>query len=578
MRAVGLASRIPLTVAAGLVALTVTARASAQVAVAPRSFDLQLFQPSPSPGSLLTLDLPAVLPHLSFTASLWGNWATPVLGYTLAGQRQDVVTHAVQAEAQVALGLFQYLELGLAMPLVSQSVLGARETGPGDLRAYAKVPLLRGRTALSLRVAVAFPTGDQRMYAGSGYWTFAPAVAFSHTAGRLVLGANLGVRLTEAVASPIVSVNDDVTLALGARYDFTARFGLSLEALARFPVNAPDAGYRDGNAVTRVEGNVPVELLLGAHVGLTRGLAAVVGAGKGLTDAYGASGVRAFLGLRLTVERRPCAAGPEDYDGYQDDDFCADPDNDGDRVPDEDDRCPNDREDLDGVLDDDGCADPDNDGDGVLDDSDRCPVEPEDHDRYQNDDGCPELDNDRDRLPDAVDACPDEAEDGDNYQDEDGCPEPGPDAVVVTRTDSRLLVSQRVYFDYDSDTIKSVSHPLLDEVAATLRRNPDITRLRIEGHTDQAGTPEYNMDLSFRRARAVVEYLVAHGVAQDRLEYQGYGQTRPTTAADAPGAADLNRRVEFTIVQQAAAPQASAPTPTPPPDAREERRRRRRER
>ncbi len=539
-----------------------------------RAFNLQLFEPAPSPGSILSVETPAILPHLSLTASLWGTWASSELRITRRGAELLLVTHAVQAEAQAALGLFQYLEVGFALPLVSHGVRSGadmpgddtinRMTALGDMRAYVKVPFLRGRTSLAARLMVAFPTGNERQYAGSSYWTLAPAILASHTRGNLTLAANLGVRLTEANASNFVSVNDDLTLGLGARYNFSWRFGLSAEGIVRIPLDAPPAGYLDGNAVTRVDGAVPAELFAAGHLGITRSLGAVLGVGKGLTDAYGSSGFRAFLGLRLTVERRPCAEGPEDYDGFRDDDFCADPDNDGDGVPDDVDRCPNDREDPDGVLDQDGCADPDNDGDGVLDDADRCPIEPEDHDRFQNEDGCPDLDNDRDGLPDTRDVCPDEAEDGDNFQDEDGCPEPGPDAVVVTRTDSRLLVSQRVYFDYDSDTIKNVSFPLLDEVAATLRRNPDIVRLRIEGHTDQAGTPEYNLDLSFRRARAVVEYLAAHGVAQERLEYQGYGQTRPTTAADAPGAADLNRRVEFTILQQGTPPPA-APTASPPP-------------
>jgi outer membrane protein OmpA-like peptidoglycan-associated protein len=546
----------------------------AQRAADNRAFNLQLFEPSPSPGGLLVLETPAILPHLSLTASAWVNWATPVLTAARRGQEVALVSHAVQAEAQVALGLFQVFEVGFALPVVSQGVrAGAdpltadvrRETGLGDMRAHVKVPFLRGRTSLAARLMVTFPTGDERQYAGASYWTFAPALLASHTRGALTLAGALGMRLGEASASPFVSVNDDVTLSLGARYDFSWRVGVSLEGLARFPLNAAAAGYADGNAVTRVEGRVPVELFAAGHFHLTRSLAAVAGVGKGLTDAYGASGIRALLGLRLTVERRPCAAGPEDFDGFRDDDFCADPDNDGDGVPDEDDRCPNDREDLDGVLDGDGCADPDNDGDGVLDDADRCPVDPEDHDRFQNEDGCPDLDNDRDGLADTRDVCPDEAEDRDDFQDDDGCPEPGPDAVVVTRTDSRLLVSQRVYFDYDSDTIKSVSFPLLDEVAATLRRNPDIVRLRVEGHTDQAGSSEYNLDLSFRRARAVVEYLAAHGVSHGRLDYQGYGATRPTTDASAPGAAELNRRVEFTILEQAApAPSATPAAPAAP--------------
>jgi outer membrane protein OmpA-like peptidoglycan-associated protein len=295
----------------------------------------------------------------------------------------------------------------------------------------------------------------------------------------------------------------------------------------------------------------PLEVLAGGTFGLTDSLALQVGGGRGLSSGYGTPEFRVYAGARFTATRETCTGGPEDYDGFQDGDYCADTDNDGDGIPDAADRCPNDVEDRDGVLDTDGCADPDNDADGVLDDNDRCPIEPEDHDGYDDQDGCPEGDNDRDGVADARDDCPMEPEDLDSFQDDDGCPEPGPEAVVVTRTESRLLLSQRIFFDYDSDRIRSVSLPILNEVALTLRRNPDITRMRVEGYTDGQGDPQYNLDLSYRRARAVVEYLVSQGVPREHLEYQGYGSTRPVADDSTPEGQALNRRVEFTILRQA---------------------------
>lgn len=587
-------NRLPRLVAAALVVVAAAPAGAQTISDRPAAFNLQLFEPASSSRSMLTVDLPAVAPHLAVSASLWANYATSVLRV----DDLDLVRGATQAEAHVSLGLFQLFEVGFAMPLVHQRVTsfsgqcGARgvvtcptlgqartETSAGDLRAYLKVPVLRGAWPVAVRLGVGFPTGDDAAYAGAAYWTLSPSVLASHAFGALTVAANLGARLNESNASPYLSVNDEFTASLGLRYDVSWRLGVLAEGLLRVPLNPADAGRFQNRAFISANTSPSAEVLLAASIGITRALTGMVGVGKGLTDGYGSSELRGFAGLRLIVERQPCEYGPEDADGFHDDDFCADPDNDNDGVPDESDRCPNDPEDRDGVLDEDGCADPDNDGDGIVDDRDRCPIDPEDFDQYQNDDGCPDLDNDHDRVADVVDRCPDEAEDGDNFQDDDGCPEPGPDPLVVTRTDSRLLVSQRIYFDYDSDTIRDVSFPVLDEVAATIRRNADIERLRVEGHTDQAGTPEYNLDLSFRRARAVVEYLAAHGVARNRLEFQGFGQQHPVAELHSPDAASLNRRVEFTIVQtsatQGSAPQTAAPAqPADEPHHRARRRHR----
>lgn len=521
----------------------------------PAGFDVQLFQPSPSPQSLLSLDLPAVSGHLAFT----GGFSATYVGTALDlhdGRERLAVRDALQLEALAALGLFEVIELGVAMPVVNQTApedtdasqslapsrLAVSGVTAGDLRGYVKVPFLRGRTRMAARVMASFPTGGAQHFAGSTGWSFAPALAVSRAFGSLTLAANVGFRLSEGNRVGTFSVNDELTLHVGAQYTFTPRVAAMAEGLVRVTLNPADGATRQ----------VPAELFAGARFFVTPSFALSAGVGKGLSSGYGSSDFRGILGLRFTIDRRqPCRHGPEDFDGYEDGDFCADPDNDGDGVPDEDDRCPNDREDADGVLDQDGCAEPDNDGDGLLDDVDRCPLEPEDHDAWRDDDGCPEADNDGDRIPDTLDlACPNDPEDADNFQDDDGCPEPGPDAAVVTRTDSRLLLSQRVYFDYDSDTIRNVSFPILNEVASTLRRNPDIRRMRVEGYTDAQGTPEYNLDLSFRRARAVVEYVIARGVDRDRLEFQGYGQTRPVAGGGTSEGEALNRRVEFTILQQ----------------------------
>ena len=88
----------------------------------------------------------------------------------------------------------------------------------------------------------------------------------------------------------------------------------------------------------------------------------------------------------------------EDFDGFEDGDFCAELDNDADGLEDSADACANDPEDMDGFADDDGCPDPDNDKDNILDADDRCPNEAEDVDGYDDTDGCPDPDNDDDDM------------------------------------------------------------------------------------------------------------------------------------------------------------------------------------
>src|SRR5262249_59643155 len=92
-------------------------------------------------------------------------------------------------------------------------------------------------------------------------------------------------------------------------------------------------------------------------------------------DGYGAPSVRVFASLRHAFQPAPCRFGPEDFDGFEDGDFCRDPDNDGDGIDDDADACPNDAEDRDGFEDGDGCPDVDNDADGLADAHERCPTQ-----------------------------------------------------------------------------------------------------------------------------------------------------------------------------------------------------------
>ena len=104
-----------------------------------------------------------------------------------------------------------------------------------------------------------------------------------------------------------------------------------------------------------------------------------------------------------------------------------------------------------------------------------------------------------------------------------------------------------VFFETGRAEITAASFPELNRVVDLLKRNGDL-RIEIAGHTDNAGNGEENRDLSRRRARAVLDYLVAGGIGQERLLSEGYGSTKPATANSTAEGRRMNRRVELRII------------------------------
>lgn len=538
----------------GPVAFTLLALATAAPGVAraqpPRGIDVQLFNPPAAVGSTFVIDSTGVPRHLNAVFGLGASYAyQPFVRVNPDGTIQPVVSHYFQAEALAALGLFEFLEFGVALPFAVGEVAVDPFESPGitqyttavglsDLRLSLKVPLVRGDFALSARLVVGLPTGDQGNFLGMGYWTTLPQLVASWDLGFLRLAGDLGFRFRQRRALADFEQDDEIQVDLGGEVPIIPEVSVIADWQTRIGVGGRTVGANE----------IPMDANVGARVHLGEGMTVEAGAGFGILGGYGAPVARGFVTFRYATERDPCVGGPEDYDGFDDGDFCADLDNDRDGLEDVVDQCVNDAEDPDDFADDDGCPDTDNDADGVLDAADRCPVQSEDVDSFQDDDGCPEPDNDEDGVPDGADQCPMEPEDADQFQDEDGCPEPGPRAIAVTVTDTRILISERIYFEFDTDTIRLVSMPLLDQVATVIQQLDPALRVRIEGYTDDQGNPQYNVDLSFRRARAVVEYLVGRGVPRERLDYRGYGPQHPVAPNDSPEGRALNRRVEFTIV------------------------------
>lgn len=140
---------------------------------------------------------------------------------------------------------------------------------------------------------------------------------------------------------------------------------------------------------------------------------------------------------------------------------------------------------------------------------------------------------------------------------------------------SKPNIVENIFYDFDKATLRPESTQALDELVQLLKDNPNIT-IEMASHTDRIGTEEYNIDLSQRRAKSVIDYLIAAGIAPDRLQYQGYGKSRPKTVtkrvarmypqfkegdvlteeyilalpeeADREAADQVNRRTEFQVL------------------------------
>jgi OOP family OmpA-OmpF porin len=169
----------------------------------------------------------------------------------------------------------------------------------------------------------------------------------------------------------------------------------------------------------------------------------------------------------------------------------------------------------------------DSDGDGVTDDLDRCPDTPKGV--TVNAKGCP-LDSDGDGVPDYLDKCPNTPEGA--TVDARGC----------------WTYAAVVMYDFDSAEIKSEAYPMLDEAVLILKKNPEI-KVEIDGHTDNRGSAAYNMNLSERRAKAVMKYFVDHGIETQRLTTKGFGFTQPAASNETEQGRAKNRRVELTPVK-----------------------------
>lgn len=127
--------------------------------------------------------------------------------------------------------------------------------------------------------------------------------------------------------------------------------------------------------------------------------------------------------------------------------------------------------------------------------------------------------------------------------------EPEPKKKLVEVKENKIEILQQVHFGTGKAVILADSYPLLAQVVDAIVRN-DIKRVRIEGHTDNQGPADLNLQLSKDRAQAVATHLIKAGIDPARIEVEGYGDARPIAPNLTPRGRELNRRVEFVILER----------------------------
>jgi len=204
------------------------------------------------------------------------------------------------------------------------------------------------------------------------------------------------------------------------------------------------------------------------------------------------------------------------------------PDSDGDGIADKDDKCPEKK----GLEKQGGC--PDFDGDGVVDIEDECP----ERSGPQDNKGCPYPDTDNDGVNDNEDACVDEPGPASNK----GCPKLISTQEVVASEE----LFRTVYFESGKDTFTNETVKALDSAFNMLRKYT-YRNFSIEGHTDNIGDYNMNLDLSKRRADAIKNYFTNRGIDSKYLTAVGYGESKPVASNSTESGRAKNRRVDIKV-------------------------------
>lgn len=494
-----------LTALALIVGLTLTSPAQAETLVqgnltaGQTQIPVRLFMPPP--GGVQNFNVvhgAQVLSHLNPAVGVMLNFAqNPLVVRESPSNREQRVLESVWGlDLMAGIGLLDEFQIGVALPLVLQQ--------EGNVAGIAPDNALTAQSIGDMRIVPKWRLTAPE--ANIGFALLATVTvpsgddsAFSTEGGptvepRAVVEWKLSARSRFAVNAGYRMRAQQKLLNVDVGNELTYGTGFGFDATHRVALLADLYGSisADGDSESN-SATAPMELDVGLRFNLADGHLLTVGGGPGVTNGWSAPDYRVFAGYQFS----PAVAM-------------------------------------------------DRDGDGIADAQDTCPDDPEDLDGYLDKDGCPDFDDD---LEKAV---------AEKWKPE---PEVVTSVVVKEAPDVRITKSQieifkRVLFDVDKDTLRPESYDIIGQVAHVLRIHPEITRVRIEGHTDSTAGDGYNLGLSWKRSRTVVNTLADMGIPADRLESMGYGERRPIADNLTIEGRQQNRRVVFTILERSGQPLA----------------------
>ncbi|MFH0922318.1 MAG: OmpA family protein [Fibrobacterota bacterium] len=273
-----------------------------------------------------------------------------------------------------------------------------------------------------------------------------------------------------------------------------------------------------------------------------------------------------------------CPEDPEDLDGFQENDGCPDADNDYDGLSDikeKDNKYRDMAEDVDGFQDNDGVPDFDNDSDNIPDSVDLCPGTPEDRDGFEELDGCPDLDNDADGVPDSADIAPMDPEDKDGFQDTDGAPDLDNDNDGIKDYMDACSKEAEIYNNFQDDDgcpDEKIAEPRMGTLALMVYdpKSPDLplaffdqldsvynaliaypnALIEIKVHSDNRGKPSNKIAQTEERAQIIRRYLgYRQRVPAYRYQVMSLGGSDPIASNTSQEGRDRNTRLELKRVK-----------------------------